>query len=174
VFLRSDVVFQNAVAFFKLTWFKNAAITTNRLLKIFFILIQKCVTYVFILSFLTRFVSLMCFLPLIVLPLFFFPSLHCRCAIGKHCLPLFFFTIDFCMFSISLMFCLMSLLTSLFHWEGFCLFSIVSSSSLFPCNIVYLRFIGKFLFAFSGLSMGWNSKNVKRYDMNAPRDQNKC
>jgi len=98
--------------------------------------------------------------PLTVLLLFFLSSLHCRRAIGKHCLPLFFFTIDFSMFSVSLMFCmfsvsLMSLLRSLFHWESFCLLSIVSSSSLLsPCSVVYLRFIEKFLFAFSGLSWG--------------------
>ena len=70
----------------------------------------------------------------------FLSCLHCLRAIGKHCLPLFFFTIDFCMFSISLMFCLMPLLRSLFHWEGFCLLFVVSSSSLFPPNIIVVDF----------------------------------
>jgi len=42
--------------------------------------------------------------PLAVLPLFLLSSLHCLRAIGKHCLPLFFFTIDFCMFCVSLIF----------------------------------------------------------------------
>jgi len=64
--------------------------------------------------------SVMCFLS----------CLHCIRAIGKHCLHLFFFTVDFCMFFISLKFCLMSLLRSLFHWEGFCLFFIM------PCVVV--------------------------------------
>ena len=66
----------------------------------------------------------------------FLSCLHCLRAIGKHCLPLFFFTIDFCMFSVSLMFCLMPLLRSLFRWESFYLLSIVPSSSLFPPCVV--------------------------------------
>ena len=91
---------------------------------------------------------------LTVLPLFFLSSLHCLRAIGKHCLSLFFFTIDFCMFFVSLMFCLMPLLRSLFHWKGFCLLSIVPSSSLLsPCSVVYLRFIKKFLVFFELLFM---------------------
>jgi len=38
------------------------------------------------------------------------------------------------------------------HWEGFCLLSVVPSSLLLrPCSVIYLRFIGEFLFAFFGL-----------------------
>jgi len=73
-------------------------------------------------------------------------------AIGKHCLPLFFFTIDFCMFFVFLMFCLMPFLRSLFHWEGFCFPSTMPSSSLLmPCSVVYFHFIAKFLFVFYGI-----------------------
>ena len=60
----------------------------------------------------------------------FLSCLYCLRVIGKHCLPLFFFTIDFLYVFRSLMFCLMSLLRSLFHWGGFCLLSTVSSLSL--------------------------------------------
>ena len=108
--------------------------------------------------------------PLTVLSLFFLSSLHCLRAISKHCLPLFFFTIDFCMFCVSLMFLSYVLAKVMLHWEGFCLFSVVPSSSLFlPCSVIYLCFIGEFLFAFFGLSWDeirrdkiWMHQEIKR------------
>ena len=152
-------------------------ITNSHLLKIFFTLIQKRATYVFILSFLSRFVSLLCFLfsssllCIVVMPLVSIVLLSSSS-------PLIFFVFHFSyvlyVFRFSYV-CLMPFLRSLFHWEGFCLLSIVPSLSLLPpCSVIYLRFIGKFLFAFSVLSLGWNTKNVKRYDMDAAREQKKC
>ena len=66
--------------------------TNSRILKTFLTLIQKRTRHLrldTLLSLVFRFSYV--FPPLTMFPLFFFSSLHCLRAIGKHCLPFFFF-----------------------------------------------------------------------------------
>ena len=98
--------------------------------------------------------------PLAVLPLFLLSSLHCLRAIGKHCLPLFFFTIDFCMFCVSLMFFLMSLLRSCLGRFLFALFG----AFLVVVAVALLRHIYAFHWGIF-ICVFWTSTGMKYEDV---------
>ena len=143
--------------------------TNNRLLKTFLNLNSETrhLRFDTLLSLALRFSFV--FPPLTVLPLFFLSSLHCLRAIGKHCLPLFFFTIDFCMCCISLMFCLMPLLRSClgrFLFAFYCAFLVVVVILLrhifaFHWGIFYLHFLD---FHWDEIQRGmiWMHQEIKR------------